>query len=136
MEQVAGVKNVTLSLPHLLGGQGVLNTVHLNLQSDEEMALRASAQLLRSRWTILKRKKGNKTLIPSTTETLKLGKSELQISPMGIGAWAWGDRYMWNYGSSHNEGDVKAAFQATLDGGINLIDTAEVYGMGRSERFI
>lgn len=55
---------------------------------------------------------------------------------MGIGAWAWGDRYMWNYGSSHNESDVKAAYQATLSGGINLIDTAEVYGMGRSERLL
>ena len=75
-------------------------------------------------------------MIPSPTETLNLGKSELQISLMGVGAWAWGDRYMWNYGSSHNEGDVKAAFLATLNGGINLIDTAEVYGMGRSERLL
>lgn len=58
MEQVAGVKNVTLSLPHLLGGQGVLNTVHLNLQSDEEIALRASAQLLRSLLDDLEKEKG------------------------------------------------------------------------------
>lgn len=58
MEQVAGVKNVTLSLPHLLGGQGVLNTVHLNLQSDEEIALRASAQLLRSVLDDLEKEKG------------------------------------------------------------------------------
>lgn len=55
---------------------------------------------------------------------------------MGIGAWAWGDRYMWNYGNSHNEGDVKDAFQVTLNGGINFIDTAEVYGLGRSERIL
>lgn len=55
---------------------------------------------------------------------------------MGIGAWAWGDRYMWNYGSSHNASDVIAAFEATLKGGINFIDTAEVYGLGRSERIL
>lgn len=48
LEEVAGVKDVTLSLPHLLGGQGVLNTVHLNLQTNEEQALRASAELIRS----------------------------------------------------------------------------------------
>jgi aryl-alcohol dehydrogenase-like predicted oxidoreductase len=55
---------------------------------------------------------------------------------MGVGAWAWGDRFMWSFGHSHNEKDVQAAFKATLDAGINLIDTAEVYGMGRSERLL
>jgi L-lactate dehydrogenase len=59
LEQVAGVKDVTLSLPHLLGGQGVLNTVHLNLQENEELALRASAQLLRSALDDLEKEKGN-----------------------------------------------------------------------------
>jgi L-lactate dehydrogenase len=59
LEQVAGVQDVTLSLPHLLGGQGVLNTIHLNLQKNEEMALRASAQLLRSALDDLEKEKGN-----------------------------------------------------------------------------
>jgi L-lactate dehydrogenase len=48
LDEVAGVKDVTLSLPHLLGGQGVLNTIHLNLESSEQAALRASAELIRS----------------------------------------------------------------------------------------
>lgn len=48
LDEVTGIKNVTLSLPHLLGGDGVLNTVHLNLQNQEEKALQASAQLIRS----------------------------------------------------------------------------------------
>ncbi len=71
-----------------------------------------------------------------SSQKLPLGRTELQISPMGVGAWAWGDRFMWSFGNSHNEKDVQAAFQATLDGGINFIDTAEVYGMGRSERLL
>ncbi len=67
---------------------------------------------------------------------LPLGKTDLQISPMGVGAWAWGDRFMWSFGHSHTEKDVETAFRATLDSGINFIDTAEVYGMGRSERLL
>ena len=67
---------------------------------------------------------------------MTLGKSTIEISPMGVGAWAWGDRFMWSFGHSHTEKDVQAAFKATLDAGINLIDTAEVYGMGRSERLL
>ena len=65
-----------------------------------------------------------------------LGKSNIHISPMGVGAWAWGDRFMWSFGSTHDEDDVQAAFNATLKAGINFIDTAEVYGIGRSERLL
>jgi aryl-alcohol dehydrogenase-like predicted oxidoreductase len=43
---------------------------------------------------------------------------------------------MWNYGNGYNETDVEQAFQSSLAAGINLLDTAEVYGGGRSERFI
>lgn len=59
MDQVAGISDVTLSLPHLLGGQGVLNTIHLNLQDNEQTALEASAQLLRSILDDLENRKGN-----------------------------------------------------------------------------
>lgn len=55
---------------------------------------------------------------------------------IGLGAWAWGDRIVWNYGRTHSDEDIKNAFNTTLDAGINFIDTAEVYGQGRSETLI
>jgi aryl-alcohol dehydrogenase-like predicted oxidoreductase len=54
------------------------------------------------------------------------------VSPVGIGAWAWGDFY---WGSAPTD-DFRAAFKATLDGGVTFLDTAEVYGLGRSETFV
>lgn len=64
-------------------------------------------------------------------ETLFLHHAEL-----GLGTWAWGDRTVWNYGRGYNEEDLAAAFQTSLEAGVNLIDTAEVYGSGISERLI
>ena len=45
--EIAGVKNVTVSLPHLVGGAGVLETFPLPLSDAEEAALHHSAQLIR-----------------------------------------------------------------------------------------
>lgn len=47
MLEIAGVKDVTVSLPHLVGGEGVLATLPLALNEDEAAALNASAQLIR-----------------------------------------------------------------------------------------
>jgi len=55
---------------------------------------------------------------------------------MGVGAWAWGDSLVWGFGGTYNENDVHDAFNASLDGGIRLVDTAELYGFGKSERLI
>lgn len=60
----------------------------------------------------------------------------LHATEMGVGAWAWGDRLIWNYGGSYTDDDVRGAFNLSLAKGVRLIDTAEVYGMGRSERLI
>ncbi len=62
-------------------------------------------------------------------ETAFLHKSEI-----GLGAWQWGDRFIWHYGRSHTAADAEAAFHASIHAGVNLIDTAEVYGNGNSER--
>jgi aryl-alcohol dehydrogenase-like predicted oxidoreductase len=64
---------------------------------------------------------------------IPLGKTDIQISRLGLGTWQWGDRMFWGYGKSHTESDVQAAFQAGLESGICFFDTAEVYGTGRSE---
>ena len=59
------------------------------------------------------------------------------ITTVGVGAWAWGDRLMWGYGgSSYSDADIKEAFDVSLANGTNWFDTAEIYGMGRSERFL
>ncbi len=48
MEEVAGVKDVTVSLPNLVGGEGIIQTFFPNLNEAETTALRASAQMVRS----------------------------------------------------------------------------------------
>jgi len=70
-------------------------------------------------------------------DSVSLGSSDLRVSRLGIGTWAWGDRFYWGYGrGGYTDADLQAAFQASLAGGINLFDTAEIYGQGRSERLL
>ncbi|MBX6762623.1 MAG: aldo/keto reductase [Rubrobacteraceae bacterium] len=66
---------------------------------------------------------------------VKLG-SEMEVAPLGVGAWAWGTRYLWGYGSSYGREDAEAALRASLESGVELVDTAEIYGNGASERII
>ena len=61
-----------------------------------------------------------------------LGASGIQASAIGFGAWAIGG---WMWGGS-DESDSIAAVHAALDAGINLIDTAPIYGFGRSEEIV
>ncbi|GAB4337154.1 MAG: L-lactate dehydrogenase [Calditrichia bacterium] len=56
-EEVAGVENVTLSLPHLVGGQGVMSSLPLPLAGNEETALRHSAKILREHIDMIERLK-------------------------------------------------------------------------------
>ncbi len=47
-EDIAGVKNVTVSLPNLLGGEGIIKTFFPNMSEGEMNALHGSAQIVRS----------------------------------------------------------------------------------------
>jgi len=58
----------------------------------------------------------------------------LHTVEMGLGAWSWGDRVVWQYGRGYTDEDIRQAFQTSVAEGIRFIDTAEVYGSGRSER--
>ena len=60
----------------------------------------------------------------------------LHAIEMGLGAWQWGDRVVWQYGHGYGEEQVREAFQVTIDEGIRFIDTAELYGNGLSERLL
>jgi aryl-alcohol dehydrogenase-like predicted oxidoreductase len=70
------------------------------------------------------------------TQPTSNGPPALDTIQLGLGAWAWGDRSVWQYGRGYTEGDVRAAFQAAIAQGIRFVDTAEVYGLGRSERIL
>jgi aryl-alcohol dehydrogenase-like predicted oxidoreductase len=60
----------------------------------------------------------------------------LHAIEMGLGAWQWGDRVVWQFGHGYGDVDVRQAFQASLEEGIRFVDTAEIYGNGRSERLL
>jgi len=69
-------------------------------------------------------------------QTITLGQNGPTVTALGIGTWAWGDQLFWNYGSDYGSSQVKESFEATLDAGISFFDTAEVYGLGESERLL
>jgi aryl-alcohol dehydrogenase-like predicted oxidoreductase len=61
----------------------------------------------------------------------RLGKTGYEISAIGFGAWAIGADW-----GSVDDADSLAALHAAADAGVNFVDTADVYGDGRSERVI
>ncbi|MEM8830601.1 MAG: aldo/keto reductase [Cyanobacteria bacterium P01_G01_bin.19] len=69
-------------------------------------------------------------------EATKLSVGNITLPSLGIGTWSWGDRLFWGYGSDYGEQEVEKAFFAALDGGATFFDTAEVYGLGESERLL
>lgn len=74
-----------------------------------------------------------------TTATLTIPGLDAPIAPLGVGTWAWGDKSTWGmggYDSSLTEAAIAEAWEASIDGGLALFDTAEVYGKGESERII
>jgi len=60
-----------------------------------------------------------------------LGKTRFSVSDISFGAWAIGGSW-----GEVQDSDSLAAMHQALDCGVNFIDTADVYGMGRSERLI
>ena len=60
----------------------------------------------------------------------------LHAIEMGLGAWQWGDRVVWQYGHGYGDAEVHQAFLAALNEGIRFVDTAEIYGSGRSEQLL
>ena len=69
-------------------------------------------------------------------QTINLGQNGPTVTALGIGTWAWGDKLFWSYGSDYGVPQVKEAFAATLDSGISFFDTAEIYGLGESEKLL
>src|SRR6202795_1551771 len=69
-------------------------------------------------------------------QTKRLGNSDLEITPLGIGAWAMGGSgWAFSWGPQDDQESI-SAIHAALDRGINWIDTAAVYGLGHSEEVV
>jgi len=69
-------------------------------------------------------------------QTRTLGNSDLNITPVGYGAWAIGGsgwQFAWG---SQDDNDSIAAIHRSLELGVNWIDTAAVYGLGHSEEVV
>ena len=72
----------------------------------------------------------------TNTERTTLGQTDVEIPKLGIGAWSWGSRFFWSYGTTHTDDDIRQAFEASVAGGVGFFDTAEAYGRGHSERIL
>jgi aryl-alcohol dehydrogenase-like predicted oxidoreductase len=72
--------------------------------------------------------------VPTTTamEFTEIAGTDIKISRVGLGTWAIGG---WMWGGS-DEAEAIRTIQRAFDHGINLIDTAPVYGFGRSEEIV
>ncbi len=60
-------------------------------------------------------------------ETVTLGTTDISLKPLGVGAMPWNKKTVQG---------AKAAFDASLEAGLTLFDTAEVYGRGISEKIL
>jgi len=76
---------------------------------------------------------------PQPSDRIALAGSGVAIPPLGVGTWAWGDKGTWGmggYDQSLTEASIREAWEASIEAGVVLFDTAEVYGGGESERIV
>ncbi len=76
----------------------------------------------------------------SNIPSRKLGKSGIEVSPMGLGCWAiggpfWAGETPQGWGEVDDEESIRG-IHAGIDLGVTLFDTANVYGAGHSERVL
>ena len=64
---------------------------------------------------------------------MKVGKTDLEVSRIGLGTWAIGGGSWWG---DNDDAESIRTIHAALDLGVNLVDTAPVYGMGHSEEVV
>lgn len=65
-------------------------------------------------------------------ETRAFGNTDIQVTPVGLGTWAIGG---WMWGGTDEAQSIDTIHRA-IDKGIGLVDTAPVYGFGRSEEIV
>src|SRR6201987_922155 len=62
-------------------------------------------------------------------------QTSTRISPIGLGTWQFGSRE-WGYGQGYAGQEAHAIVRRAVELGVTLFDTAEIYGLGRSERIL
>lgn len=65
----------------------------------------------------------------------RLGNSTLELTPIGLGAWAIGGEWRFGWGPQDDAESI-ATIRRAIDRGLNWIDTAAVYGVGHSEEVV
>ena len=68
-------------------------------------------------------------------QTRILGKTELELTTLGLGTWAIGGPWEYGWGPQDDDDSIRTII-AAIDGGINWIDTAPIYGCGHSEQIV
>lgn len=68
--------------------------------------------------------------------TARLGHTDMRISRIGIGAWAFGGAGWVDTWGAQDDTDSIAAVRRAVDGGVNWIDTAPIYGLGHAEEVV
>src|SRR2546421_12563561 len=59
----------------------------------------------------------------------------VRVSAIGLGTWQFGSKD-WGYGDEYASGEAERILHRALDLGVNLVDTAEIYGRGASEKIV
>lgn len=70
--------------------------------------------------------------LEKTIELADIPGASLKVSRIAIGTWAIGG---WMWGGT-DEAESRSTIRTALEHGVNLIDTAPVYGFGRSEEIV
>jgi aryl-alcohol dehydrogenase-like predicted oxidoreductase len=68
-------------------------------------------------------------------KTRQLGRSDLEITPIGLGAWAIGGEWLFGWGPQ-DDADSIQVIEHAIASGVNWIDTAPAYGLGHSEEMV
>lgn len=67
--------------------------------------------------------------------TRRLGQTELELTTIGLGTWAIGGPWQYGWGPQDDAESVRTIL-AAVEGGINWLDTAPIYGCGHSEEVV
>ena len=71
----------------------------------------------------------------TVTTRVPFGRTGMDVTRVGFGAWAVGGAWRWGWGAQ-DDGDSIAAIRRAVELGINWVDTAPVYGWGHSEEVV
>ncbi len=66
---------------------------------------------------------------------VELGRTGVRVSSIALGTWQFGSG-AWGFGKTYSVNDCLEAVRASVENGVNFIDTAEVYGDGLSEKIV